>query len=405
MKENVTIVGHIGRDLHLYVEDIEVINERLKDYIYGGLLFSEITNILQIQSLKDFISLLRNESRNKQEYGYGGRAGHISYQLGLLGYKPKIVCEVGSDYNRKYPGFYDGGYLEHLAKAGVDTKVLELRIVPDNLKNQRNFDDFIMRNYRERINEYGILLVNNKELPLIICVYDKMKRSIFFYDDTKSPTQIQRFRPAPIELLKKTDFIFITSAEDTFCSKVSREGQLLDKKVVMDVGSQNWRPEILKNTLFNINVLIANPNEIKGIFSLFNLKGNDFYELFRILRKNIEVIIVHDKQKLTTAFYDRDMFSKESNLPRNIGPIKTKIRVNNIGCSDGFASGFLGFYCKGLEIIDCVRAGMIISASVWEGVDVHKQLLTKESFFKRFKESWGRYYSSKKIEILEKLFK
>ncbi|MFA6193601.1 MAG: carbohydrate kinase family protein [Parcubacteria group bacterium] len=124
-------------------------------------------------------------------------------------------------------------------------------------------------------------------------------------------------------------------------------------------------------------ILILNRNEALEIASKLKNKAEDIKDLFKFLHNlGPEIVCVTDGTKGAYCSDSKKVY---------YSPIKKVKTVDATGAGDAFASGFLGFYLKGGDIKNSLRAGIVNSASVVQYIGTTKGLLTKKEILSKMK--------------------
>jgi len=133
----------------------------------------------------------------------------------------------------------------------------------------------------------------------------------------------------------------------------------------------------LKKLLKVSKILILNRNEVLEIASKLKNKAENIKDLFKLLHNlGPETICVTDGTKGAHCSDGKKIY---------FSPIKKVKTVDATGAGDAFASGFLGFYLKGGDIKNSLRAGIVNSASVVQYIGTTKGLLTKKEILSKIK--------------------
>jgi len=325
-----------------------------------------ISNVLGKKwSFKKVLNVIKRSAIEPISYSYGGRGPNVAYGTALLGAQIELIGFVGEDFDKQYPGFFNGGYKTHLKKAGVD--VNELAIEPNELHS-----------INEEKHEHGLLALKTKEIPSIYCVKDSYGIDFYLIDDIKGAHIYATDSPIPKQLINRYDGIFVTSGEPSFNRRLINHAFQNGKEVFFDVASYGTTSQYLKEVIPKCNTILGNTYEIGFVMKAANI--NDMRELFH-MSPNISTIIVEDKIACTIKIYQ-----KERQRLVKIGPVNVEKRVSSVGCCDGIAAGYLALCSQGYEAITAAKAGLIQCASIWKVEGVQEGMLNKQQLFQRLEE-------------------
>jgi len=394
--KTIAVVGTIGKDEQIKIESTRKLPASFQKYLKKSIPYSLIPEYYGEEwTIGKALDYLRSQVIEPVSYNYGGRCGHIAYQLALLGGDVRLLTTFGEDYNKQYPGFFGGPYYEHLKNTGVEMELLEVE-VPQKLWGKWNkVREHLNSNYSPEILNADTLIVKDKETMTIVCNKDAKGIDWFFIDDINGASPVEEGRPIPIDVLeKKTDIIFITSAEEAFMTGCAKEGAYVGKEIVIDVGSYGITPNYLKTVVPLTEIVFGNPSEIKQILDAYKIKAPE--QIFDVTGTNKpRAIIVEDKITGTAEILQRNADSIR------IGPIKLNKSGNSIGCCDGIAAGFLSLYQRGFDLVESIYAGMTVMSSIWEVSGVQEGMLNKQQLLERLPQKFPEIPADF-IEKLEK---
>ncbi len=394
--KTIAVVGTIGKDEQIKIESTTTLPASFKKYLKKSIPYSLIPEFYGEEwNVEKVLGYLRDKAIEPITYNYGGRCGHIAYQIALLGGDVRLLTTFGDDYNENYPGFFGGPYYDHLKKTGVDMKLLEVEVPQKLWGKWDKVREHLNSNYSPEILNADTLIVKDKETMTIVCNKDAKGIDWFFIDDINGASPVEEGRPIPIGILdKKTDIVFITSAEEAFMTGCAKEGAYLGKEVVIDVGSYGVTPNYLKTVVPITEIVFGNPSEIKQILDAYKIKAPE--QIFDVTGTNKpRVIIVEDKITGTAQILQRNADSIR------IGPIKLNKSGNSIGCCDGIAAGFLSLYQRGFDLVESIYAGMTVMSSIWEVSGVQEGMLNKQQLLERLPQKFPEIPADF-IEKLEK---
>ncbi|MFX1520283.1 MAG: hypothetical protein ACFFCD_10225 [Promethearchaeota archaeon] len=393
--KTIAVVGTIGKDEQIKINSTRTLPAPFQKYLKKSIPYSLIPEYYGEEwTIGKALDYLRSQVIEPISYNYGGRCGHIAYQIALLGGNVRLLTTFGEDYNKEYPGFFGGPYYDHLKKTGVDMELLEVEVPQKLWGKWDKVREHLNSNYLPEILNADILIVKDKETMTIVCNKDAKGIDWFYIDDINGASPVEEGRPIPIGVLEKADIIFITSAEEAFMTGCAKEGAYIGKEVVIDVGSYGVTPNYLKMVVPVTEIVFGNPSEIKQILDAYKIKAPE--DIFDITGTNKpDVIIIEDKIVGTAQILQRN---KES---VRIGPIKLNKTGNSIGCCDGIAAGFLSLYQRGYGLEESIKAGMAIMASIWEVSGVQEGMLNKQQLLERL----PKHFPEVATEFIEKLQK
>lgn len=362
------VAGHIAKDIHIKIDDSNSLPKKFKKLFKDSTPISMVSNVLGKKgSFKDVLNVIERNAIEPSSYSYGGRGPNVAYGAALLGAKIELIGFVGEDFDKQYPGFFNGGYKTHLKKAGV--KVNELAIEPNE-----------MHSIKEEKHEHGILAIKTREIPSIYCVKDSHGTDFYLIDDLKGAHVHATDSPTPKQLINRYDGIFVTSGEPSFNRRLIDYAFQQGKEVLFDVAAYETTSQYLKEVIPKCNTILGNTYEIGLVMKALHL--NDIHQLFRI-SPNVSKTIVEDKIACTIKIYQ-----KERQTPVEIGPINVDKRVSSVGCCDGIAAGYLALYSQGYDVITAAKAGLIQCASIWQVEGVQEGMLNKQQLFQRLEEDF-----------------
>jgi sugar/nucleoside kinase (ribokinase family) len=393
--KTIAVVGTIGKDEQIKIESTKKLPASFQKYLKKSIPYSLIPEYYGEEwNIEKAMEYLRSQVIDPVTYNYGGRCGHIAYQIALLGGNVRLLTTFGEDYSKEYPGFFGGPYYDHLKKTGVEMELLEVEVPQKLWGKWDKVREHLNSNYSPEILNADTLIVKDKETMTIVCNKDAKGIDWFYIDDINGASPVEEGRPIPIGVLEKVDIIFITSAEEAFMTGCAKEGAYLGKEVVIDVGSYGVTPNYLKTVVPVTEIVFGNPSEIQQILDAYKIKAAE--DIFDITGTNKpEVIVIEDKITGTAQILQR---SKES---VRVGPIKLNKTGNSIGCCDGIAAGFLSLYQRGYGLEESIKAGMTVMASIWQVSGVQEGMLNKEQLLERL----PKHFPEVPTEFIEKLRK
>ena len=378
----VTVVGAVGIDEHIKIEDVRYLPSPFKKYIKKTLAYSQIQEVYGPEwTVEKVFGELKERAIEPVIYSYGGRAPHVAYGLAKLENKASLVTTFGGDYNEAYPGFFGGGYLEHLIRAGVEIQHREIGI-PEKIWRKPEIEDYLKEKLGKELYEIGVLVVTNKKTSKITCVKDKKGNDFFYIDDINGASIVEKWREAPTQLISNSDMVFITSSETSFMQRNAKEAYTQGKRLLVDIGSYGITSEYIKEVVPKAEIIMGNPYEIEQILQTDSLKSIE--EIFTIDTKYPKYILIENKIEGYVDIYAR------GEIKKRIGPVKLQKKGNSVGCCDAIATGVISGIANKIDIETSVAIGLLEASSVWDVEGVQEGMLDKNGLIKRAKENIDR---------------
>ncbi|RLG69447.1 hypothetical protein DRN93_00050 [archaeon] len=378
----VTVVGAVGIDEHIKIEDVRYLPSPFKKYIKKTLAYSQIQEVYGPEwTVEKVFGELKERAIEPVIYSYGGRAPHVAYGLAKLENKASLVTTFGGDYNEAYPGFFGGGYLEHLIRAGVEIQHREIGI-PEKIWRKPEIEDYLKEKLGKELYEIGVLVVINKKTSKITCVKDKKGNDFFYIDDINGASIVEKWREAPTQLISNSDMVFITSSETSFMQRNAKEAYTQGKRLLVDIGSYGITSEYIKEVVPKAEIIMGNPYEIEQILQTDSLKSIE--EIFTIDTKYPKYILIENKIEGYVDIYAR------GEIKKRIGPVKLQKKGNSVGCCDAIATGVISGIANKIDIETSVAIGLLEASSVWDVEGVQEGMLDKNGLIKRAKENIDR---------------
>ena len=347
------VAGHVARDVHIRIDDCDKLPAPFKRLTKVSTPVSALEEVLGTGwDLERVLEVVEKRSVAPVECSYGGRGPNVAYGAALLGAKVELVGFVGEDFDRPYPGFYDGGYRTHLERAGVLLR--ETRVEPEEV-GAIDCD-------------CGIFVVEGRETPAIYCVEDLAGRDFYLIDDVRGAHVFASKARIPEGLVRESSGVFVTSGEPEFNSRLIECARRMEKDVLFDLGAYRLSPEYLAEVVPKCTVVMGNRYEIELVKRALGL--GDVRQLLGA-SDSLELVVEIDKIACTATLHGEWGAKK-------IGPVEARERVGSVGCCDGFAAGFLAFYSLGQSLEICALAGLIECASVWRVRGVQEGMLGRD---------------------------
>ena len=378
----VTVVGAVGIDEHIKIEDVRYLPSPFRKYIKKTLAYSQIQEVYGPEwTVEKVFGELKERAIEPVIYSYGGRAPHVAYGLAKLENKASLVTTFGGDYNEAYPGFFGGGYLEHLIRAGVEIQHREIGI-PEKIWRKPEIEDYLKEKLGKELYEIGVLVVINKKTSKITCVKDKKGNDFFYIDDINGASIVEKWRKAPTRLISNSNIVFITSSETSFMQRKAKEAYTQGKRLLVDIGSYGITSEYIKEVVPKAEIIMGNPYEIEQILQTYSLKSIE--EIFTIDTKYPKYILIENKIEGYVDIYAR------GEIKKRIGPVKLQKKGNSVGCCDAIATGVISGIANKIDIEPSVAIGLLEASSVWDVEGVQEGMLDKNGLIKRAKENIDR---------------
>ena len=381
--KSIAVSGSPGKDVQVKIDAVEKLPSPFRRHIKRTVGFSKIPEAYGREwNMDKVFKVLEERAVQPSYYSYGGRAPNVAYGIGRLGGEVRLITVFGDDFDKPYPGFYDGGYWTHLRNTGVRMDLLDIEI-PENLwGNPEEMRSYLEESYGDLLDQFDALRIKNKEIPTIVCAKDVTGVDFYYIDDIKGVSSVDLARPAPTKVIKDVDIVFVTSSEMPFMKEVILTADRLGKEVVVDIGSYGITSEYLRETVPHCDIIFGNISEIQQVLDAFQVKNiPSLYE--RIGGSDLKLTIVEDKIGGVVEVFFRDGDS------RVYGPIDIEKRGNSVGCCDGIAAGFLSLYQRGSELDICIQAGLMECAAIWEIETIHEKLLDRGELASRYRSQFG----------------
>lgn len=268
-------------------------------------------------------------------YDVGGAAGNVAAGLAKLGLKTSIVSCVGQDSEGEE-------ILEKLKKAKVQVDHLEIK--------------------------------RGKKTSFSIIISYRAERSILVFHS---------FQPDDFTIPKnlETDWVYVGPLGENYRKLYAQVTGLASEKninIALNPGSVQIQDGLvaLAGLLRVSKVLFLNREEgqklagLNGIVSVKDITEN-------LLKTGVETVVVTDGKDGAYAA-TKDEFLKIGAYPGN--------RVEVTGAGDSFASAFLTAYIKSEKLFQCLKWGVVNSASVIEKFGAQAGLLPATTIKRRINE-------------------
>lgn len=273
---------------------------------------------------------------SKFDKNFGGVAGNIAYNLGLLNYKTIILSSAGQkDFSP---------YKKHLQKIGADINFINV------LRNDFTANMFV--------------------------ITDKNNCQIAAFNPGAMSKDAQ-LKLKPISEKTSIDFLVISPTAPKAMNNFVHQAKKLKIPYLYDPAQQIPRieKEELKNAINNAEILIGNDYEIALI-----LKKTDFSKKQILEKVKIVITTLGEKGSLIET--------KETKL--KVGIVKPQKIVDPTGAGDAYIAGFLAGYVKDSPLHVCGQIGATAATYVIEYYGTQKHNFTIAEFKKRYKLAFGK---------------
>jgi fructokinase len=226
---------------------------------------------------------------------------------------------------------------------------------------------------KNKINTSYISTDKNRQTSSVILVDEKSGERVILYNKSSGTINIDKLDKI------KTKWLSVSSLTGKWTKQANQILKYVEKNktglILLPSTSQiidNFLD--LKKLLKVSKILILNRNEALEAASKLKNKAENIKDLFKLLHNlGPETICITDGTKGAYCSDNKKIY---------YSPIKKVKTVDATGAGDAFASGFLGFYLKGVSIKECLKAGIINSASVVQYIGTTRGLLTKKELEK-----------------------
>lgn len=395
--KRVAAVGTVGKDEHIKIDSVRMLPEPFRRFLRRTVPLSKITELYGGRWTPERVfETLKKRSVSPVSYSYGGRAPHVAYGIALLGGLVTLVTSFGEDCDEPYPGFFGGGYISHLKRAGIEMS--EVRIsLPQDSWNDEGAPRYLQTKYGDALSRSSVIVVDGKKTSTITCVKDLDGMDFFYLDDINGAATIERWRPVPREVVKFSDIVFVTSSEREFMIEAVDLAYQYGKIVVVDVASYGVTPEYLRHITPRSTLLLGNEAELQQVLDAYEIKKVE--ELFDLHDTFPAFVVSEDKFTGTVELY-----SRKERVKRKIGPVHIEKTGSSTGVCDAIAVGILAALQRDLEITEGAAAGLVEGSSVWQVEGVQEGLLRKEDFVKRFEREFASSLGNESVERIRKNF-
>ncbi len=273
----------------------------------------------------------------KLNKNYGGTAGNIAYNLGLLKIQTTILATAGKDFAE---------YRKFLKKAGVETRYIK------TYKNDFTSNYFV--------------------------VVDKSDNQIGgFYAGAMS----QATKLSLKSIKEKIDLVAISPTVPEAMINLAKECQQLKVPYLFDPGMQ--LPRLTKKQL------------LQGISGAKILIGND-YEI-SLMQKKLDLTFAELKNKvdiLITTLAEKGSIIETKNPPADgkqikIASAKPLKVLDPVGAGDAYRAGFMAGYLRNFDLKTCGQMGAATSVYTVEKYGTTTHQFTTKQFCDRYKENFG----------------
>ncbi|MBD3230916.1 MAG: hypothetical protein GF329_22245 [Candidatus Lokiarchaeota archaeon] len=271
-------------------------------------------------------------------YRFGGTAGNICYNLGLLKKPSIMVSSVGNDFFKtRYPRILEENLVDIRVNIHEEDFTARCFVVSDINKNQI-------------ITFYAGALKNAYKINLF--------RKISQFDDIK----IAINAPNPVNAM------------------VSYQYQLLKLGIptIFDPGQQigQFTRDTLRKLIEKINFIIVNENEFKLLQRRSNYSKQD------LCSKIPKIIVTLGGDG--SILYDN---GQKSEIP----VAKPKKIIDPTGAGDGYRSGILSGIIDNVDLYECCQIGAVVGSFIVETSGGQEHIFTENIFKDRYEKNFGNF--------------
>jgi adenosine kinase len=274
---------------------------------------------------------------------FGGTAGNIAYNLGLLNIaQAHIFCSVGKDFTTL-------GYNDHFTK--FKNIKLNLEIHPELFTAACYIVNDIKSN--QMIIFHGGALEHNKNIDL------------------------------RKEIKKPEEYLYAINSTQSVKAMINFAEQLNELKIPMIFDPGQVTPLFPKENLLEVirktNILIGNSYEIKQILTKIESTEDHLISL-------VKAIIITKGQEGSKLIYT-DNSGKIYKI--DIPIAKPDKVIDTTGAGDGYRAGILTGLILNLTLLDSCRLGAVIGSFVVETEGPQTQIYNIQDVRKRFLQTFG----------------
>lgn len=282
----------------------------------------------------------------------------------LLGYGEKITIsniqhEIGGSACNVAAG---------IAKSGLKTAVFSA------VGQDSEGEEIISRLKKQKVDTDLIEKDKSKKTSFSIIISFEGERSILVFHS---------FRPEEFELPSKIDseWLYVGPMGENYKSlynELTARAAQSNINIALNPGSQQIKDGVhaFGGLLRVAKILFLNKEEAQKLADIPGVAT--VKEIVRVLQKTgIETIVITDGKNGAYVATETEFFK--------VG-IYPGERVEVTGAGDAFASGFLAAKIHGEKLFDCLRWGVVNSASIVGEIGAQKGLLSASTIKKRIKE-------------------
>jgi len=292
---------------------------------------------------------------NGVKESFGGTGGNIAYNLALLGEKPKLIAVAGKDFSK---------YETWLKKNKIDISGVKID------KNELTACANIITDKDD--NQITAFYPGSKEI--IKLNYLKIVGSGLSGNAKK--ISLDEISTAMDSRLRGNDKIAII-APDTVARMIgyAKIFKRNDISYIFDPGQQiaYYSAAELKDSIESAKMLIGNDYEIQLILNKLKIK-------LSALEKMVEILVI------TKGGKGADIYSKTKKII--VPAAKKKAIVDPTGAGDAFRAGFIKGLITGLELEQCARLAMVVSAYAVENQGTQNHRFNWAEVKKRYGENY-----------------
>ncbi|MFH1833242.1 MAG: carbohydrate kinase family protein [Candidatus Levyibacteriota bacterium] len=273
---------------------------------------------------------------DKFDKNFGGVAGNIAYNLGLLNHKAIILSSCGQkDFSP---------YKKHLQKIGVDINFIK------SLRNKYTANFFVITDK------------NN-------CQIAAFNPGVMNSDADLNIDSVNKNNPIDFLVISPT----IPSAMNSFVNQAKK----LNIPYLYDPAQQIPRieKEELKNAIDTAEILIGNDYEIALIIKKTGFSKKQIIDKVKVL--------------ITTLGKEGSIIETRSKQFK-IGVVKPKNIIDPTGAGDAYIAGFLKGYLNDHPLDVCGQLGATLGTYAIENYGTQKHKFSLTQFRKRYTENFGK---------------
>jgi len=271
---------------------------------------------------------------------YGGTAGNISYNLGLLNAKTMVMTAVGRDFN-------DSGYKSHF--------------------NQLSSLKFIGETYQDLFTAACYIVNDKNHNQMIVFHQGAMERcpQLKLTERGVSKDKIKIASISPDNYIAMMNWV--------------KELKTLGIPFIFDPGQVTpaFNEKDLKQIIPQAEIVIGNEFEIEMIQKKMNINIDQLQKL------NSKIIMT--KGAKGSVIY-------QNGKEQNISVVKPEKVVDTTGAGDGYRAGLLYGLVNNLNLVEACQIGAVVGSYVVETEGPQTQKFSIDSIKKRYLSTFGKAF-------------